>query len=139
MRFTCDRSALVDKLSVLARGVSTRCALPVLSGILLQVREDRLEMYSTDMELSMRASLAWSHQLLTPTDQVLFRRLGIFPGSFSLDAAEAAGGDEHSDDDEHGHAHEPHQPAVTVPGAGSRGLGCGCLGRLRELCVVVGR
>ena len=58
MRFTCDRSALVDKLSVLARGVSTRGALPVLSGILLQVREDRLEMYSTDMELSMRASLA---------------------------------------------------------------------------------
>lgn len=43
-------------------------------------------------QLSMRASLAWSHQLLTPTDQVLFRRLGIFPGSFSLDAAEAAGG-----------------------------------------------
>ncbi len=54
-------------------------------------------------------------------------------------SAEAAGGDEHSDDEEHGHAHEPNQPAVTVPGAGRRGLGCGCLGRLRELCVVVGR
>jgi DNA polymerase III subunit beta len=58
MRFTCDRSALVDKLSVLARGVSTRGALPVLSGILLQVHDDRLEMFSTDMELSMRASMA---------------------------------------------------------------------------------
>lgn len=43
-------------------------------------------------QLSMRASLAWSHQLLAPADQVLFRRLGVFPGSFSLDAAEAAGG-----------------------------------------------
>jgi DNA polymerase-3 subunit beta len=58
MRFTCDRSALVDNLSVLTRGVSTRGALPVLSGILMQVHEDRLEMYSTDMELSMRASMA---------------------------------------------------------------------------------
>jgi len=35
MKLTCDRSALVDKLAILARGVSTRSALPVLSGILL--------------------------------------------------------------------------------------------------------
>ena len=40
-------------------------------------------------QLSMRATLTWSHQLLDPAHQVLFRRLGIFPGSFSLDAAEA--------------------------------------------------
>ena len=43
-------------------------------------------------QLSMRATLAWSHRLLDPADQVLFRRLGIFPGSFSLDAAEATAG-----------------------------------------------
>ena len=58
MRFTCDRSALVDKLGVLARGVSTRSALPVLSGILLQARDGRLDLFSTDMELSIKASLA---------------------------------------------------------------------------------
>ena len=40
-------------------------------------------------QLSMRATLTWSRQLLDPAHQVLFRRLGIFPGSFSLDAAEA--------------------------------------------------
>ena len=55
MKFTCDRSALVDKLGVLARGVSTRSALPVLSGILLQAGEGRLDLFSTDMELSMKA------------------------------------------------------------------------------------
>jgi len=45
-------------------------------------------------QLSMRATLAWSHQLLEPAHQVQFRRLAVLPGSFSLDAAEAiAGGD----------------------------------------------
>ena len=57
MRLTCDRSALVDKLAVLARGVSTRSALPVLSGVLLKASEGRLDLYSTDMELSIKASL----------------------------------------------------------------------------------
>ncbi len=58
MKFRCDRSALVDKLGVLARGVSTRSALPVLSGILLQAGEGRLDLFSTDMELSIKATLA---------------------------------------------------------------------------------
>ena len=58
MRLKCDRSSLVDKLNTLARGVSTRSALPVLSGILLQAKEGRLELYSTDMEISIKASLA---------------------------------------------------------------------------------
>jgi len=55
MKLTCDRSALVDKLAILARGVSTRMALPVLSGIMLQAFEDHLELYSTDMEISIKA------------------------------------------------------------------------------------
>jgi DNA polymerase-3 subunit beta len=58
MRFACDRTTLVEKLSILARGVSTRSALPVLSGILLQARDGRLELYSTDMELSIKATIA---------------------------------------------------------------------------------
>jgi DNA polymerase-3 subunit beta len=57
MRLTCDRTVLVDKLAILARGVSTRSALPVLSGVLLQAVDGRLDMYSTDMELSIKASL----------------------------------------------------------------------------------
>ena len=58
MKLTCDRSALVERLAILARGVSTRSALPVLSGILLQASEGRLDLFSTDMELSIKASLA---------------------------------------------------------------------------------
>jgi DNA polymerase-3 subunit beta len=58
MRFTVDRTALVDKLNILARGVSTRSALPVLSGVLVQAGDGRLDLYATDMELSIKASLA---------------------------------------------------------------------------------
>jgi DNA polymerase-3 subunit beta len=58
MKLTCDRSALVDKLAILSRGVSTRLVLPVLSGILLQASEDRLELFSTDMEISIKAALS---------------------------------------------------------------------------------
>jgi len=58
MKLTCERSALVDKLAILGRGVSTRSALPVLSGILLQASEGRLDLFSTDMEISIKASLA---------------------------------------------------------------------------------
>jgi len=58
MRFACDRTTLVEKLNILARGVSTRSALPVLSGVLIQARENRLELYSTDMELSIKASIS---------------------------------------------------------------------------------
>lgn len=58
MKFTCDRSLLVDKLAILTRGVSTRSALPVLSGILLRAGEGRLDLYATDMELSIKAALA---------------------------------------------------------------------------------
>ena len=57
MKLSCDRSALVDKLAILSRGVSTRLVLPVLSGILLQASEGRIELYSTDMEISIKASL----------------------------------------------------------------------------------
>ena len=38
---------------------------------------------------SLRASLAWSHGLLSPAEQVLFRRLAVFAGGCTLEAAEA--------------------------------------------------
>ena len=38
---------------------------------------------------TLRGTIDWSYQLLDAGEQVLFRRLAVFPGSFSLDAAEA--------------------------------------------------
>ena len=46
---------------------------------------------------TLRATLEWSHSLLEPDEQVLFRRLGVFVGGFSLSLAQRvvvdAGGD----------------------------------------------
>ncbi len=38
---------------------------------------------------TMRRSIAWSYDLLSPAEQRLFRRLSVFEGGFSLDDAEA--------------------------------------------------
>ncbi len=43
---------------------------------------------------SLRATIEWSHGLLTEPDQTLFRRLGVFVDGWTLEAAEAVvGGD----------------------------------------------
>ena len=41
---------------------------------------------------TLRASVDWSHALLTEPERVLFRRLAVFLGGFDLDAARAVGG-----------------------------------------------
>ena len=38
---------------------------------------------------TMRNAIAWSHDLLSPEEQALFRQLSVFAGGFSLEAAEA--------------------------------------------------
>ena len=38
---------------------------------------------------TLRAAIDWSHELLTPTEQVIFRRLAIFSGGFTMEAVEA--------------------------------------------------
>ncbi|MBV9039548.1 MAG: LuxR family transcriptional regulator, partial [Acidimicrobiia bacterium] len=43
---------------------------------------------------TLRASVDWSHALLTEPEQVLFRRLAAFAGGFDLEAAQAVGGGE---------------------------------------------
>jgi hypothetical protein len=40
---------------------------------------------------TLRASVDWSHNLLTESERVLLRRLAVFMGGFDLDAAQAVG------------------------------------------------
>ncbi len=43
---------------------------------------------------TMRATLDWSHDLLSDEEKALFRRLSVFAGGFSLEAVEAVGAGE---------------------------------------------
>ena len=47
---------------------------------------------------TLRAALDWSHGLLTHEEQTVFRRLGVFAGSFGLDSAQRVTADRDSDE-----------------------------------------
>jgi DNA polymerase-3 subunit beta len=57
MKIACPKEELVSALSVVSRAVSTRSAVQVLSGVLLQAQGERVELAATDMELSIRLGL----------------------------------------------------------------------------------
>jgi DNA polymerase-3 subunit beta len=57
MKAVCQRDDLVQKLGVVARAVSTRANVQILSGVLLRAEAGRLNLAATDMELSLRSSL----------------------------------------------------------------------------------
>jgi predicted ATPase/class 3 adenylate cyclase len=61
-----------------------------------------LDLASTSRDLptrqqSLRATIEWSHGLLSAADQRLLRRLGVFVDGWTLDAAEAVVGDDAPD------------------------------------------
>ncbi len=56
-KVVCPRDELTQALGVVSRGVSTRTAVLVLSGILLRAEQGTLRLAATDMELSLRGSL----------------------------------------------------------------------------------
>src|SRR5436305_11399953 len=58
LRITCSKDDLVHGLSAVARALSTRTAIQILSGILIEASSGELRLAATDMELSVRATVA---------------------------------------------------------------------------------
>src|SRR2546427_8211140 len=57
MKVVTQRDELAQKLGTVARAVSTRASVQILSGVLLRAEAGRLHLAATDMELSLRSSL----------------------------------------------------------------------------------
>ena len=57
MRITLARGELLDTLSVAGRALSSRSTLPILSGVLLSAEDGRVVVQTTDLEVSIRASV----------------------------------------------------------------------------------
>ena len=58
MKLTVARGELMDALSVVSRGLSSRSTLPILSGILISASPSgEVTLQSTDLEVSIRSSL----------------------------------------------------------------------------------
>ena len=58
LRVTCSRDDLAAALGIVSRGLSSRSAVQVLTGIMMRPDDGKLELSTTDMEVSLRASVA---------------------------------------------------------------------------------
>jgi non-specific serine/threonine protein kinase len=87
----------LDRLPLALELASTRIKLMSTSQMLIRL-ERRLDLLGKgmrarpDRQATMRATIGWSYDLLPEQERALFRRLGVFAGSFDLEAAEAVCG-----------------------------------------------
>ncbi|MBA3476287.1 MAG: hypothetical protein H0T10_05970 [Actinobacteria bacterium] len=91
VREICRR---LDGLPLAIELAAARIALLNADELLVRL-ERRLPLLSSrsrdvpDRQRTLRATIEWSYDLLDPDEQKLLRRLAVFSGSFSLEAAEA--------------------------------------------------
>ncbi|MBN1192766.1 MAG: DNA polymerase III subunit beta [Coriobacteriia bacterium] len=69
MKISIARGELLDALSVVSRGLSSRTTLPILSGIHVSTNEDTVVFQATDLEVSIKTSC--KARVETPGNSVL--------------------------------------------------------------------
>ncbi len=91
----CDR---VDRLPLAIELAAARVSVLPPAALLSRL-DRRLDLLSggprdvDPRQRGMRNAIAWSHDLLPEPQQALLRRVGVFAGGFTLEAAEALSGD----------------------------------------------
>ena len=100
-RLTADNAAHVAELCVRLDGLPLAIELAAPRVSLLSPAQmvsrlgNRLKLLTTGArdvprrQQTLRNTLAWSHELLEPAERMLFARLAIFAGGFTLDSTEA--------------------------------------------------
>lgn len=58
MKLVTNKQALVECLAIVGKAVSSRSSIQVLSGVLIDARDEGVTLSATDMEISIRAPLA---------------------------------------------------------------------------------
>ncbi|MFI7080044.1 BTAD domain-containing putative transcriptional regulator [Micromonospora sp. NPDC049903] len=87
----------LDGLPLAIELAAAQCRSLSLREIAFQL-DDRLGLLTTgiagdqDRHATVRNAIEWSYQLLTHTEQALFRQLSVFDGGFDLDAVRQVGG-----------------------------------------------
>lgn len=84
----------LDGIALAIKLAAARLPLLGLEGLLSRLTERFQLLRSDDRGLptrqqTLRAALDWSHALLAPPEQAVFRRLGVFVGGFTLELATA--------------------------------------------------
>ena len=93
LRAVADIVRLLDGLPLALELAAARVRL-IPPRLLLQKLKDDLSSLPAgprdmpDRHRTLQATIRWSYELLTPEERILFARLGVFPGGFSLDAVE---------------------------------------------------
>jgi predicted ATPase/DNA-binding winged helix-turn-helix (wHTH) protein len=93
----------LDCLPLAIELAAARVPLLGLEGVRLRLG-DRFRILTTGLRAglsrhqTLRAAIEWSHSLLTAEEQAVFRRLGVFCGSFGLDAAQRVASDAEIDE-----------------------------------------
>jgi predicted ATPase/DNA-binding winged helix-turn-helix (wHTH) protein len=89
----------LDGIPLALELAAARVSLLGLEGVRTRL-DDRFKLLSAGSRAvlrrhqTLRAALEWSHTLLSEPEQRVFRRLGVFVGGFTLDAAQPVAGDE---------------------------------------------
>jgi predicted ATPase/DNA-binding winged helix-turn-helix (wHTH) protein len=86
----------LDGVPLAIRLAAARLPLLGLAGVVARL-DERLQLLAAQgrdapaRQQTLLAALDWSHGLLSADEQILFRRLGLFAGGFSIDGAVALG------------------------------------------------
>ena len=57
MKFSCDQQTLLKALNIVNKAVSPRITIPILKGILFTVRDNKLVMTSSDMDMTIKHTI----------------------------------------------------------------------------------